>query len=451
VQNSGLTEINNKFPIISRSVAMSYQTKHYWRWLPLACALLANEVAAKGGTPPPPPVNTIPANLQAELNGGVKLLGGIAISGNSLAATCGYITTAGIAENAVCMYQRSGTTWAVQPKVLPLPSPALIGAAGLSASTMVIPVTITGDTSNFSHHVFERSASLVWNQQAVLTANPGVSFTETSAISGNTLAIKGFSPTLPATSGGVFIYQRAVTATGSVWALQAVLNPSETISNITSIDIDVDTAVLTTNSPAAAYVFKRTTTTTGSVWSQQAKLVPSDLALPSSLGFGETSSISGDTIVIGAPYAQGVNPRLTGGIAQNAGAVYVFRRNAATWTQSARIERNPGAARAGDRFGSSVAASGVAVAVQADGGFEGPGSAWVYQQAANGSWPLVSSVNPAGTWITLRLPNGISRGNIIDIDNVTKTYVSLGVHGTSADPATLLNSANSKAFVFTKP
>lgn len=428
---------------------MNKQIQLFSTAISLTCLLAAVDAAAKK-TPPPPPVNTIPANLQAELNGGVKLLGGIAISGNILASTCGYTTAAGVAENAMCMYQRSGTTWTVQPKVLPVASPALMGAPGLSASTMVIPVTITGDTSNFSHYVFERNASLVWNQQAVLTANPGVSFTETSAISGNTIAIKGFSPTLPA-SGGVFIYQRTVTTTGAVWAKQADLKPSDAITNITSVDIDIDTALVTSNSPAAAYVFKRTVTATGAVWSQQAKLVPSDLALPSSLGFGETSSISGDTIVIGAPYAQGVNPNLTGGIAQNAGAAYVFRRNVATWTQAARIERSPGTARAGDRFGSSVAASGVAVAIQADGGFEGPGSAWVYQQATNGTWPLVSSVNPAGTWITLRLPNGITRGNMIDMDNITKTYVALGVHGTSADPATLLNSAYSKAFVFTKP
>lgn len=76
--------------------------------------------------------------------------------------------------------------------------------------------------------------------------------------------------------------------------------------------------------------------------------------------FGYSVAVSGDTIVIGAPYeasnAAGVNGIQSDNSATNSGAAYVFARDGTNWTQQAYIKAsNTGAY---DEFGYSVALSG---------------------------------------------------------------------------------------------
>src|SRR2546429_3317558 len=72
-----------------------------------------------------------------------------------------------------------------------------------------------------------------------------------------------------------------------------------------------------------AYVFVRD----GGTWNQQARLAP---AVPSAFAeFGYSVTISGDTLVVGAPGED------AGGNA--AGAVYVFGRHGTTWSQQATL------------------------------------------------------------------------------------------------------------------
>jgi hypothetical protein len=70
--------------------------------------------------------------------------------------------------------------------------------------------------------------------------------------------------------------------------------------------------------------------------------------------FGLAMAISGETLVVAAPGANG-----------NAGAVYVFVRSGFTWTQQARLTASNGEAM--DGFGASVATSGDTVVVGAPG------------------------------------------------------------------------------------
>ena len=79
--------------------------------------------------------------------------------------------------------------------------------------------------------------------------------------------------------------------------------------------------------------------------------------------FGRSVAVSGDTIVVGAPFEDSSATGVTngpGGSADNsavyAGAAYVFVRNGATWSQQAYLKA--GNADASDNFGSSVAISG---------------------------------------------------------------------------------------------
>ena len=110
----------------------------------------------------------------------------------------------------------------------------------------------------------------------------------------------------------------------------------------------------------AAYVFVRS----GTTWSQQAYLKASNTEAGDV--FGYSVAVSGDTVVVGAPYedssATGVNGNQSDNSATS-GAAYVFVRNGTTWSQQAYLKAsNTGA---GDGFGGSVAVSGDTVVVGA--------------------------------------------------------------------------------------
>jgi len=87
--------------------------------------------------------------------------------------------------------------------------------------------------------------------------------------------------------------------------------------------------------------------------------------------FGNSVSVSGDTVVVGAPGESsstlGVNST-PNDRATNAGAAYVFVRSGTTWTQQAYLKPAAvGTNQAGDQFGWSVSVSGDTVAVGAPG------------------------------------------------------------------------------------
>jgi hypothetical protein len=100
----------------------------------------------------------------------------------------------------------------------------------------------------------------------------------------------------------------------------------------------------------AVYVFVRT----GTTWFQQAYLKASNTGAGDR--FGWSVALAGDTLVVGAPLEDCAETGTTGAGGDNnaadAGAVYVFTRTGATWSQEAYLKAfNTGA---GDRFGWSV-------------------------------------------------------------------------------------------------
>jgi len=114
-------------------------------------------------------------------------------------------------------------------------------------------------------------------------------------------------------------------------------------------------------STGAVYVFVRS----GTTWSQQAYIKASNTGAFDE--FGYSVALSGDTLAVGAigedSAATGVNGA-QGDSAAFAGAVYVFVRSGATWSQQAYIKASN--TDAIDEFGYSVALSGDTLAVGAD-------------------------------------------------------------------------------------
>ena len=117
------------------------------------------------------------------------------------------------------------------------------------------------------------------------------------------------------------------------------------------------------DSAGAAYIFVRS----GTTWVQQARLTASNAGAGDR--FGISVAISGDTVVIGADEedsnATGVNGNQTDNSASFAGAAYVFVRSGSVWTQQAYLKASN--TEASDQFGWSVAVSGDTAVIGAIG------------------------------------------------------------------------------------
>ncbi|HEY9245763.1 MAG TPA: PEF-CTERM sorting domain-containing protein [Candidatus Methanoperedens sp.] len=159
----------------------------------------------------------------------------------------------------------------------------------------------------------------------------------------------------------------------------------------TSVSISEDTMVVgainDSRLKGSVYVFVRS----GGVWEQQQKLA----AIGGETGdlFGQSVSISGDTIVIGAERDDGK------------GSVYVFVRNSnGVWTEQQKLIASDGTA--GDTFGTSVrihrdTIHGDTIVVGA-GRINDKGSAYVFVRNSNGIWTeqqkLTASDGAAGDY-----------------------------------------------------
>jgi hypothetical protein len=223
----------------------------------------------------------------------------------------------------------------------------------------------------------------ITNQQAYLKASNTEQeddFTYSLAISGDTVVVGAYgedsnSPGVDGNqgnndapySGAVYVFVHS----GTTWSQQAYLkasNPAEGDSFGYSVAVSGDTVVVGATGESglayeagAAYVFVRS----GTSWSQQAYLKASNPDFEDLFGF--SVAVSGDTVVVGAPYedssATGVNGNESDNSAPDSGAAYVFVRSGTTWSQQAYLKAST--TNMFDSFGESVALSGNTVVVGA--------------------------------------------------------------------------------------
>lgn len=178
--------------------------------------------------------------------------------------------------------------------------------------------------------------------------------------------------------GAAYVYVRS----GDGWVRQARLTAAdpESFTNYgRSVAIAGNTIVVGAsnadglqNATGAAYVYTRS----GTTWTQTAKFSASDGEGFSD--FGMTVSLSGDTIAVGAPSTFIGDENVQG-------AVYVFVRSGATWTQQAKLIASDGAAF--HNLGSAVSIDGntlVAGAHQAEAnGTTFAGAAYVFVRSGS--------------------------------------------------------------------
>lgn len=244
-----------------------------------------------------------------------------------------------------------------------------------------------------SAFVIVRGGGDSWYEEARLLRTPepgqGDWFGGSVAISGNTVVVGSQMENNGIGSAYVF------TRNGSIWTQQARLVPSDGQTDDRfgrHVEIDGDTIVVTSifddetfDRQGSVYVFTRN----GSTWTQNAKLV-SDT--PNLCGeFGESLSVSGNTVVVGCPY------NTVNGVI-NRGTAYVFERSGTTWPLKQKLLALDGTQW--DRFGSGVSIDGSNMLVGAlAAGVADNGSAYLFRRRS-GTWVQESQffpLDPAGT------------------------------------------------------
>ena len=166
----------------------------------------------------------------------------------------------------------------------------------------------------------------------------------------------------------------------------------------------------------AVYVFVRN----GGAWVQQAYVKASNAKAKDQFGSSVALSDDGNTLAVGADgepsSATGVDGNQADTSMPGAGAVYVFTRTGATWSQQAYVKAsNTGNKIDGDQFGYSVALSGdgntlatgaiaedsAATGIngnQADESADGAGAVYVFVRSG-GAWSQQAYVKPWNTTV----------------------------------------------------
>jgi hypothetical protein len=208
----------------------------------------------------------------------------------------------------------------------------------------------------------------------------------------------------------------------------------------------------------AAYIFTRS----GTTWTQQAYLKASNTGAGDK--FGQTVAVSGDTVVIGAPYeysnATGVNGNEADNSAQWSGAAYVFSHSGTVWTQQAYLKASN--TDAFDSFGSTVAVSSDTVVVgasneasnatgvngsQANNSASGSGASYIFTR--NGStWTQQAYLKASNTGTDDRFGCSVAvSDNTVVVGAFDEDSDVIGVNGNGLD-----NSASNSGavYVFTR-
>jgi hypothetical protein len=170
-------------------------------------------------------------------------------------------------------------------------------------------------------------------------------------------------------AGSAYVFVRS----GSSWTEQAKLTASDGDTDDEfgySVAIDSDTAIVGSPmdddlgaSSGSAYIFIRS----GSAWSLQQKILPADGAAGDE--FGRSVSIDGDYVIVGAPRKS-----------SEQGFSYIFKRNAAVWTQMTKV-----GATGSNKLGWSVSISMPCVIMGAYGTNNNIGAAHIYELVGS-SW-----------------------------------------------------------------
>lgn len=292
-------------------------------------------------------------------------------------------------SGAAYVYHRVGDTWVQQAK-LTAPDAAAADFFGISVvihQDRVVVGSIFDDTKKGSNsgsaYVFRRDGE-TWTFEAKLMAADGTSndwFGTDVAMHGETIVVgASMAGATSFTPGAAYVYQ----FNGSTWAQVAKLTASDGGDDDffgTGVSISGDTIVVGApwkdeagNNSGAVYVYQGSMAS----WTEVAKLTAFDGAADDE--FGTSVSIDGDVLVVGAP------KHSVAGVGGQAGQAYVFQRTGGVWTLDTTLTASDAAE--GAQFGYAVSVSGNDLLIGARLDFElavHAGAAYLFSQSS-GSW-----------------------------------------------------------------
>jgi hypothetical protein len=420
----------------------------------------------------------------------------VSISGDTLVVGAYYQSYDDVGANSLAqagaayVFTRTGTAWSQQQKLVATGTNGRVAynqfgvAVSISADTIVVGANYQAYDAAGANSLNNAGAAFVftrsgtaWGQQQKLVGTgtngrgAGDYFGNAVSISVDTLVVGANDQPYDAAGASSLIAAGAAyvfTRSGTAWSQQQKLVGTGTNGRLAndqfgySVSISVDTVVVGANqqdynaagasslaSAGAAYVFTRT----GTAWSLQQKL--SGTGTNGRLagdGFGQSVSIEGDTLVVGAPF-QSYDAAGATSLAQ-AGAAYVFTRTGTAWSlQQKLVGTGTNGRMASDDFGGAVSVSLDTVVVGASSqdydaaganSANSAGAAYVLTRAGTAWSPQQKLV---GTGTNGRL-TGEQLGGAVSISGDT-LVVGAEYQSYDAAGATSLTSAGA-AYVYTR-
>ncbi|MGI6496308.1 MAG: FG-GAP repeat protein [Kiritimatiellia bacterium] len=269
--------------------------------------------------------------------------GSVALHGDTALVGADGDDVKGSESGSAYVFTRDGTTWSQQAKLIASDGAAedwFGRSVALSGDTALVGAYGDDDkgADSGSVYVFTRNDT-TWTQQAKLTAPDGAAweyFGCSVALDGDTALVGAYwDDDKGDYSGSAYVFTRS----GTAWSQQAKLTASDGAYDDCfgwSVALDGDTALVGAGwdgdkgyYSGSAYVFTRD----GTNWTQQAKLTASDGAAYDN--FGCSVALSGDTALVGARYDSDNG--------DDSGSAYVFTRSGGIWTQQAKLAAPDGA------------------------------------------------------------------------------------------------------------
>ena len=340
---------------------------------------------------------------------------------------------------AVYVFVRRGTQWSQQAYLKASNTGAndLFGSSvALSADGSILAVGAQGEDG--------AATGIGGNQADNSAADAGAVYV--FARSGTTWSQAAYVKASNTGAGDAFGFRVALSGDGATLAVAAVLEDSAA-NGIGGNQADNSAA-----SAGAVYVFTRS----GATWSQSAYLKASNTGANDLFGRSIALSTDGSTLAVGAngedSPATGVGGSQTTNSVFESGAVYVFARSGATWSQEAYVKAtNTGA---DDAFGVSVAlsANGSTLAVgaigeasaatgvggnQADNTRLGSGAVYVYARSG-AAWSPQAYVKASNTDTDDQFGYSVALsadGSILAVGALAEDGAATGVDGGNSNSA----------------
>jgi hypothetical protein len=296
-------------------------------------------------------------------------------------------------DNSAYVFVRSGADWVFQAKLNAADgSGNYFGqSVDIDGDTVVVGSprsTVNGVTFRGAAYVFTRNGS-TWTQQQKITSSDGIEndlFAEKVAVRGNMLCAGSFYSHAGGEfqAGAAYVFLRS----GNTWTETQKFAPYPGVQYAyfgASLDISDDTLVIgasgrTTgngNNQGSVLVYKLN----GTIYELQQTLTPSDRF--NNDGFGESVSLDGDKVLIGAPQ----RVYIEGPYTAPKGAAYIFTRSGTVWTQQVKLLSSDITGSEAVYFGRSVSidqnAAVIGSSVKRFYTFKNNGAGWIQTQKIN--------------------------------------------------------------------